>query len=57
MDKVKVTCYGRTETLTRKDALTKYTEAMAWSEGSELERYAKIVSELLSGCSECSDEY
>lgn len=57
MDTVKVTCYGKTETLKRNEALNKYSEAMMWSDGSELQRYAKIVEELLSGCVECSDEY
>lgn len=57
MKTVKITCYGKTETLPYNTALEKYTEAMMWSDGSELQRYAKIVGELLSGCTECSDEY
>lgn len=57
MKMVKITCYDETETLPYDKALQKYTEAMLWSDGSERERYAQIVGELLSGCTECSDEY
>ena len=55
MDIVNVTCYGRTETLTRNEALTKYVEAMLWSDGSEKERYANIVGELYAGYTDVSD--
>ena len=57
MDLVKVTCYGRTETLTRNEALKKYSEAILWSDGSERDRYAQIVAELVDGWSTVSDEF
>lgn len=53
---VKVTCYGTTETMSRKNAIAKYKEAMSWSEGSERERYATILLGLLNGRNEVSDE-
>lgn len=56
MDKVKVTCYGKTEELTRSDAIAKYGEAILWSDGSERERYANIVGGLLAGLNEVCDE-
>lgn len=55
MDLVKVTCYGRTETLTRNEALNKYSEGILCSEGSERERYANIVAGLLNGLKEVDD--
>lgn len=57
MSLVKITCYGKTETMPRSEALSKYSEAMLGSDGSEMQRYAKIVGELLDGLTECSDEY
>ena len=57
MDIVKVTCYGRTETLTRNEALRKYSEAILGSDGSERDRYAQIVAELVDGWSTVSDEF
>ena len=56
MDMVKITCYGKTETMTRNDAMNKYVEAMLWSDGSEKERYANIVGGLMCGLSEVSDD-
>lgn len=56
MDLVRVTCYGKTEELTRNEATEKYLEAMLWSEGSESERYSIILGGLLSGLSDVSDE-
>lgn len=44
---VTVMCYGREFTFdTRKEALKHFLEAMMFSEGSELQRYSKIVCEL-----------
>lgn len=56
MDLVKITCYGKTETMERKDAIAEYTEAMAWSDGSERDRYVNIFLGLISGTTEVSDE-
>lgn len=55
-DMVTITCYNRTETLSRKDAQNKYLEAFLWSDGSERERYANILIGLQMGLSEVSDE-
>lgn len=57
MDIVKVTCCGKTETMTRKDAIALYTDGVICTEGSEQQRYSKILAELMAGCTECSDEY
>ena len=54
-DIVKITCYGQTETRTRKDALKFYREAMRACEGSERDRYTNIVMQLEDGATECSD--
>lgn len=53
---VKVTCYGKTEELTKEEATNKYMEAYAWSDGSERERYANILFGLMTGLTEVSDE-
>lgn len=54
-DKVSVTCYGQTKTMTRRQAVAKYYEAMQCSEGSERDRYCAIYFQLLDGETECSD--
>ena len=54
-EKVAVTCYGKTEQMTRREALEKYYECMKGSEGSEHERYETIFFQLLEGYTECSD--
>ena len=56
MDLVKITCYNRTETMEREDAIAKYVEAMAWSDGSERDRYVNVYLGLISGATEVSDE-
>jgi predicted membrane protein len=56
MDLVKITCYGKMETMERKDAIAKYLEAMAWSDGSERDRYVNIYLGLISGEMEVSDD-
>ena len=56
-DMVIVTCYGNTKQMRRPKALEYYAEAMSCSEGSERERYAIIVSKLLNGETNCTDEY
>ena len=55
-DLVKITCYRRTEVMERKDAIAKYLEAMAWSDGSERDRYVNIYLGLISGEKEVSDD-
>lgn len=57
MDKVKITCYGKTETMERKKAIQFYRECIANSEGSERERYVNIFMGLVDGLSKVSDEY
>lgn len=57
MDIVNVTCYGKTERMERQKAINKFAEAIAWSDGSEKERYANILVGLLSGSTDVSDEY
>ena len=55
-EKVTTTCYNKTETKTRREALEKYYNFMKHSEGSEHERYETIFFQLLEGYIECSDE-
>ena len=57
MDIVKITCYNRTETMERADAIKFYTEGILCSDGSEQERYATILAGLVSGATVVSDEY
>ncbi len=54
---VKTICYGKEKVWnTREEAEEHFLSAMAGSEGSESERYAKILMELLNGKDVCSDE-
>ena len=56
LNTVKTICYGREEVWdSREEALEFYMKAMAGSEGSEQERYAKIVAELAMGKAVCTD--
>ena len=56
LNTVKVICYNDEEVWdSREDALEFYMKAMAGSEGSEQERYAKIVAELAMGKDVCTD--
>lgn len=57
---IKVTCYGQTQTYaTRKKAIDDFLEAMLWCDpnSSEHQRYALIVSRLMSGETEVDDQY
>lgn len=57
-NKITVVCYGKKEVWnTRGKAIEYYREGIANSEGSERNRYASILSQLLSGQTFCSDEY
>lgn len=54
-DMVKITCYGKTETMERSKALDFYREAIACCEGSERDRYMTIFIGLMDGLAEVSD--
>ena len=56
MDMVTITCYGKTETMNRSDAINLYTQGVLACEGAECERYANILGQLLIGQKECSDK-
>ena len=56
MDMVTITCYGKTETMTRSEAINFYVDGMMSCDGAEKSRYANIVGQLLLGWKECSDE-
>ena len=54
---ITVKCYRELKTFdTREEAKQFFIEAMAWSGGSELERYAQIYRQLHDGLTYCSDE-
>ncbi|MBR6163259.1 hypothetical protein IKQ26_05180 [bacterium] len=55
-DMVKITCYGKTDTMERKAAIRHYSECIANSEGSERERYTTILMGLEEGKTEVTDE-
>ena len=55
-EKVTVTCYRKTERMTRRKALEFYYEGMKCSEGSEHERYETIFFQLMEGRMTASDE-
>lgn len=55
-DIVTITCYGKTSQMKRKQAIEFYTSCVLCSEGSERERYAKILAELIDNYKVCSDE-
>lgn len=54
-DTVTITCYRDKEKMTRKDAVEKYLDCMANSEGAEHERYESIFLQLLGGSTTPSD--
>ena len=54
-DEVVIVCYGKTEKMSRRDAMIKYHEGMVCCDGSERERYTNIFLELLEGRKVCSD--
>lgn len=55
-DIVTITCYNKTSQMERKQAIEFYTSCVLSSEGSERERYAKILAELIDNYKVCSDE-
>ena len=55
--KVKTICYGKEKTWNeREEAISFFTEGIYNSEGAEQQRYIKILTDLKSGKSICSDE-
>jgi len=52
---VTVTCYGKKETMTRKEALDKYYEGMMCCEGSERDRYVTVYCQLMEGLTDVDD--
>ena len=55
-DIVTITCYNKTSQMERKQAIEFYTSCVLCSEGSERERYSKILAELIDNYKICSDE-
>lgn len=55
-EQVRVTCYGKTETMTREEAIDEYYEGMMCCDGSEAERYQTIYCQLMEGLTDVSDE-
>ena len=57
LDSVKVICYGEERVWdSRKEAILYYSKTAANSEGSELERYAKIAIQLAQGRTICNGD-
>ena len=56
MDMVKITCYGRTRTMERNEAIELYKEGVECCGGSEKERYMNILIGLMDGKAEVNDE-
>lgn len=55
-EKVKVICYNKEKTMTRKEALDLYYEGMLCCDGCEAERYQNIVCQLLEGAMVARDD-
>lgn len=57
-EQVRVTCYRKTKTMTRREALKFYQDGMMSCDpcSSECERYTTIVCRLMDGLTEASDE-
>lgn len=56
-EEITIVCYGKaTKWSDRKLAIQEYTTAVLCSEGSECERYSKILAELIDNRMYCSDE-
>lgn len=54
-DVVTIICYNKKERKTRRDAIEEFSEAMAYCEGSERDRYTNIFMQLMAGRMECDD--
>ncbi len=58
LDSVRTICYGKTDVWdSRKEAIAHFEEGISMSEGSEQDRYVKIVTELKLGMEVATDEY
>lgn len=55
-DMVTITCYGKAETLSREEAIMKYRDCIANSEGAERDRYMNVMAGLTSGEKNITDE-
>lgn len=56
-EEITIVCYGKaSKWYNRKLAIQEYTTAVLCSEGSERERYSKILAELIDNRMYCSDE-
>lgn len=55
-DLVTVTCYGKTKTWERKDAIAFFLEGMRYCDGAERDRYTNIYLQLIDGAKEAYDE-
>ena len=56
IDLVVVTCYGKTKTWERKDALEFFLDGARFCEGAEAERYFNIYYQLIKGAKVAHDE-
>ena len=48
-DLVSITCYGKTKTYKRKEAINKFLFFLTLCEGAERDRYTNIYVDLLAG--------
>ena len=55
-DMVTISCYGRKTVMEREEAKKFYLECMAFSEGSERERYVNVYLGLVGGLDYCTDD-
>ena len=56
-DIVEVITYGKREKMKRNEAIAKFREYMAGSEGSERDRYVNVYLDLTAGKKVCKDEH
>lgn len=55
-EQVRVTCYRKTETMTRRKAIKEFEEGMRCCDGSERDRYTSIYFQLMDGLKDVTDE-
>ena len=55
-DIVNITCYRKTEQMSRDDAILYYSEAESMTDGHERQRYANILRGLRAGLTDVTDE-
>lgn len=57
LEEITIKCYGEEKKyFNRKQAIKEFQTAVLSSEGSERDRYIKIIAQLCCGNSYCSDE-